>query len=149
MCRTFDVLVSLVFYIGTSYLMNVHFGSKDFHLSCGFSFMKKPSLPLLFLFLILNKVRGYILCVFTGVPMDSSLQNGGFVCHQGFIPFLWNPTITNCGNLARYLFHQAKKSECFQLVLCLALLVVLIKKEWDNIIAFGFLFRFVYRRLIN
>ena len=36
-----DVLVSLVFYIGTSYLMNVHFGSKDFHLSCGFSFMKK------------------------------------------------------------------------------------------------------------
>ena len=37
----FDVLVSLVFYIGTSYLMNVHFGSKDFHLSCfGFSFKK-------------------------------------------------------------------------------------------------------------
>ena len=39
----FDVLVSLLFYIGTSYLMNVHFGSKDFHLSCfgGIAYEKK------------------------------------------------------------------------------------------------------------
>ena len=40
----FDVLVSLVFYLGTSYLMNVHFGSKGFHLSCfGVSLRKKPN----------------------------------------------------------------------------------------------------------
>ena len=34
-----------MFYIGTSYLMNVHFGSKDFHLSCfGVSLRKKPNI---------------------------------------------------------------------------------------------------------
>ncbi len=55
---SFDVLVSLVFYIGTSYLMNVHFGSKDFHLSCfGISLRKNhPSHT----FLSYNKVRAHI-----------------------------------------------------------------------------------------
>ena len=139
-----------MFYIGTSYLMNVHFGSKDFHLSCfGFSFVKNPSLPHLLGF---NKVRGYICLISLAsnhIYMASSFQNEGFVCHQGFSLQVATPQSVAT---SQDIYSTKRKRMCV-LNLCFAVLFLLYKKKkvWENIIYvyFGFPFRFVYRRLIN
>ena len=120
-----------MFYIGTSYLMNVHFGSKDFHLSCfgGIAYEKTlPPTPLV----SYNKVRGHI-CIHTYWHRNWRLHpfkmRGLFAIRD----FKMQPHKRFVANFAMHKFHQVKKDACVNSCFAVLSSLVVRIKVWDNI----------------
>ena len=110
--------------------MNVHFGSKDFHLSCfrGIAYEKTlPPTPLV----SYNKVRGHIcMHILASKLAFASLQNEGFVCHQGF----QNATPQKiCGKLRNAQIPPSEKDACVNCCFAVLSSLVVKIKVWDNI----------------